>query len=48
MFKLFKRGKKNRKVVVLGLDGVPHSLLVDYMDAGIMPELSGLCDRGSL
>ncbi|MEE8551997.1 MAG: alkaline phosphatase family protein [Desulfobacterales bacterium] len=48
MFKLFKRGKKNRKVVVLGLDGVPYSLLVDYMDAGIMPELSGLCDRGSL
>lgn len=31
------------KVVVLGLDGVPYSLLMEYMSRGILPQLSGLC-----
>jgi len=33
---------------MLGLDGVPYSLLVDYMDRGIMPELKELCQSGKL
>ncbi len=31
------------KVVVLGLDGVPYTLLLEYMDRGIMPEFAELC-----
>jgi len=48
MFNIFKKGKKDRKVVVIGLDGVPYTLLVDYMEKGIMPEFSGLCKSGRL
>ena len=48
MFNIFKKGKKDRSVVVIGLDGVPYTLLVDYMERGIMPEFSGLCKSGRL
>lgn len=37
---------EGKKVVVLGIDGVPHSLLVSYMERGIMPNLSRLCPEG--
>src|SRR3990172_6342287 len=43
MFTLLKKKKSSPKVVVLGLDGVPYSLLMEYMSRGIMPQLSGLC-----
>ena len=49
MFSLLKKKKSSPKVVVLGLDGVPYSLLMEYMSRGIMPQLSGLCSsHGSL
>ncbi len=48
MFNIFKKGKRDRKVVVIGLDGVPYTLLADYMESGIMPEFSGLCKSGRL
>ena len=48
MFNILKRQGKNKKVVVVGLDGVPYSLLLDYMERGIMPEFSGLCKMGRL
>ncbi len=48
MFNLLKRHKKDRKVVVIGLDGVPYTILMDYMNRGIMPELSKLCMKGKL
>jgi predicted AlkP superfamily phosphohydrolase/phosphomutase len=40
--------KADRKVVVLGLDGVPYSLLVDYLARGMMPELAQCCEQGRL
>ncbi len=48
MFNIFKKGKKDRSAVVIGLDGVPYTLLVDYMERGIMPEFSRLCKSGRL
>jgi predicted AlkP superfamily phosphohydrolase/phosphomutase len=48
MFNILKKHKKDRKVVIIGLDGVPYTLLVDYMERGIMPELSRLCQNGKL
>ena len=48
MLNFLKKRKKDRNVVVIGLDGVPYTLLVDYMKRGIMPELSQLCKTGKL
>jgi predicted AlkP superfamily phosphohydrolase/phosphomutase len=48
MFNFLKKRKKDRNVVVVGLDGVPYTLLVDYMERGIMPELSRLSQTGKL
>ncbi|MEW6416578.1 MAG: alkaline phosphatase family protein [Nitrospirota bacterium] len=48
MFNIFRKGKRDRKVVVIGLDGVPYTLLVDYMERGIMPEFAELCKNGRL
>ena len=39
-------GKKEKKVVILGIDGVPYTLLCAYMERGIMPKLSRLCSSG--
>jgi predicted AlkP superfamily phosphohydrolase/phosphomutase len=44
--KLFK--KRENKVIVLGLDGVPYSLLSKFADEGIMPNLSKLKEQGTL
>ncbi len=44
---LFKK-KKNRKVCVIGLDGVPHSLLLDFCAKGIMPAMAKLVEEGCL
>ena len=43
MFSFLKKKKSSPKAVVLGLDGVPYSLLMEYMSKGIMPQLSELC-----
>ncbi len=42
--KLFK---KEKKVVVLGIDGVPFTLLNRFMDEGRMPNLSTLTKKGT-
>jgi predicted AlkP superfamily phosphohydrolase/phosphomutase len=44
---LFKK-KKKKRVFVIGLDGVPHSLLLDLAQKGIMPEISRLIESGHL
>lgn len=44
---LFKKEKK-KKVCVIGLDGVPHSLLLDLSRKGIMPFVSTLLEKGHL
>ncbi len=44
---LFKK-KKKKRVFVLGLDGVPYSLLQDLADGNIMPTMKSLIDSGHL
>lgn len=39
---------KRRKAVIIGLDGVPYTLLREYIERGMMPNLSGMCAEGSL
>lgn len=46
--KKLKNEKKEGKVVVLGIDGVPCSLLRRFIADGIMPNLAGLADKGTL
>lgn len=43
----FKKKKKNR-VCVIGLDGVPHSMLTDLASRGVMPAFSSLIEKGAL
>ncbi len=45
--KLKHKDRKNR-VVVLGIDGVPHSLLSRFIGRGMMPNLSALARKGTL
>lgn len=40
--------KKRKKVVVLGLDGVPFSLLKKFAEEGVMPNVRTLLDEGTL
>lgn len=42
------QSKRQSKAVVLGIDGVPHSLLRDLMSRGIMPNLSSCIREGTL
>jgi len=44
---LFKKKKKTR-VCVIGLDGVPYSLLLELTQKGVMPALGRLIERGHL
>ena len=44
---IFKK-KKNRKVCVVGLDGVPYSLLLDFCGRGLMPAMAKLIETGRL
>lgn len=37
---------KVRKALVIGLDGVPYSLLKDYLDQGRMPRLGSILSQG--
>lgn len=43
----FRKKKKNR-VCVIGLDGVPHSMLTDLASRGVMPAFSSLIETGYL
>ncbi len=42
------RKKKKKKVFVIGLDGVPYSLLLGLNQKGVMPGISGLVESGHL
>jgi predicted AlkP superfamily phosphohydrolase/phosphomutase len=44
--RLSKKGS-NKKVVVLGLDGVPFSLLERFIKEGLMPNLDKLTEKGT-
>jgi predicted AlkP superfamily phosphohydrolase/phosphomutase len=44
---LFKK-KKKKRILVIGLDGVPYSLLLDLARKGIMPEVSRIIKSGCL
>lgn len=52
MFGFFKKRlskkDKNEKVVVLGIDGVPCSLLNRFINEGIIPNLANLAKNGTL
>ncbi|MEN8152378.1 MAG: alkaline phosphatase family protein [Acidobacteriota bacterium] len=39
---------KNKKLLIIGLDGVPYELLKDLTDNGTMPHLKKLLSRGKL
>ena len=47
---LFRRSRQDRprRLVVVGLDGTPHSLLTRLVREGRMPNFSGLINKGSL
>ncbi|MBC7363703.1 MAG: alkaline phosphatase family protein [Candidatus Aminicenantes bacterium] len=45
---LFKKGKRRKKVIVVGLDGVPHSMLLDLAKSGVMSTVGRLIDSGKL
>ncbi len=45
---IFKRHSRGRRVVVVGLDGVPYSLLGQLMAEGRMPALEALTREGAL
>ena len=45
MLNLFR--KKKKKIVIIGLDGVPHSLLTSYAEQGIMPNFKSMIAEGS-
>ena len=38
----------SRKALVIGLDGVPHSMLQRFMAAGVMPRLATLTEGGAI
>lgn len=51
MFRFLKKKSKQEsypKVAVLGIDGVPCSLLKRFIDEGIMPNFAGLAEKGTL
>lgn len=47
---MFKKlfNKKDKKVAILGIDGVPCSLLKEFSEKGIMPNLASLLKNGTL
>ncbi len=45
---LFSKKKAQEKVCVVGLDGVPHSLLLQLMEQGVLPNISAIVRTGNL
>jgi predicted AlkP superfamily phosphohydrolase/phosphomutase len=43
----FKKGSRRRRVLVLSIDGVPHSFLQSQMAQGRLPNLSGMVQGGT-
>lgn len=48
LFDRFKSGPKERKVVLIGLDGTPYTLLKKYIADGTMPNLARIAAASSL
>lgn len=48
LFSRFRRKPKPRRVVLIGLDGTPHSLLTRMVRDGVMPNVAALIRNGSL
>ncbi len=49
MLRFFKKRKEiSKKAVVLGIDGVPYTLLKRFIDEGLMPNLAKIVDKGTL
>lgn len=46
--RLFGKRRAGRKVVMLGLDGTPYTLLRDLADRGVMPNVAALIGEGRL
>lgn len=40
--------EQKKKVVVIGIDGLPHSLLTEYIRQGVMPKFRRIVENGSL
>jgi predicted AlkP superfamily phosphohydrolase/phosphomutase len=40
--------RKNKRIVGVGLDGFPHSLALQLMEGGVMPNLAALAKQGAL
>ncbi|MBD3291991.1 MAG: nucleotide pyrophosphatase [Armatimonadia bacterium] len=47
-FRRKARQSDGRKALVIGLDGVPHSLLTELIDGGEVPNLAAIADSGDL
>ncbi|MGB4705462.1 MAG: alkaline phosphatase family protein [Candidatus Saccharicenans sp.] len=45
---IIKKSRPRRKVCVVGLDGVPHSMLLNLAKSGVMSTVSRLLDAGHL
>ncbi|MEK7238093.1 MAG: alkaline phosphatase family protein, partial [Nitrospirota bacterium] len=48
MFGFLKKKIAKDKVIVLGIDGVPCSLLNRFINEGLMPNLADLVKKGTL
>lgn len=48
MFDFLKKKSKQNKVIVIGIDGVPCSLLKRFIQQGLMPNLASLVKKGTL
>lgn len=48
MFDFLKKKSKQNKVIVIGIDGVPCSLLKRFIQQGLMPNLASLVRQGTL
>ena len=46
--KLFGSSKERRKALIIGLDGVPYTLMKRFIDEGVMPNTAALIKTGAL
>lgn len=43
---LFGKSKKDNRVVLIGLDGVPYELIVQFIEAGILKNIGEIAEKG--
>jgi predicted AlkP superfamily phosphohydrolase/phosphomutase len=45
--RLFKQaGRQDKKALIIGIDGVPYTLIKEYLDKGYLPHLKGIVGHG--